>query len=171
MYQTPENPEYDGGFWHIDGMMNEAIAVSGIYYYDEQNITESCLAFRTAVACPEVYGASDSDGCRLTWGMGDGDPYVNELGSVITCQDRCIAFPNTYQHLVSPFELKDKSKPGHRKTVTLFLVDPAIRRPSTTTVPPKQTEWRASGIRANPVLKAAFNKLSPETIDHIGWTR
>ncbi|KDN34735.1 hypothetical protein RSAG8_12177, partial [Rhizoctonia solani AG-8 WAC10335] len=161
IHLSPENPEYPGGSWHVEGMKNEAIAVSGIYYYDEENITESRLAFRTAVAPPEDYEQSDDRGCR-------DDPCVNEFGSVITCQDRCIAFPNTYQHRVSPFELADKSKPGHRKIVALFLVDPVIRRPSTTTVPPQQAEWRASGISANPVLKAAFDKLSPEIIDHIG---
>ncbi|KAF8752462.1 hypothetical protein RHS01_07673 [Rhizoctonia solani] len=49
----------------------------------------------------------------------------------------------------------------------LFLVDPAVHRPSTSTVPPQQAEWRASGINANPVLRAAFDKLPPEIIDHI----
>ncbi|KAH7337292.1 hypothetical protein B0J17DRAFT_769440 [Rhizoctonia solani] len=167
IHLTPENPNYTGGSWHVEGMKNEAIAVSGIYYYDEDNITESRLAFRTAVNAPESYEQSDDRGCRLTWGMARDDPCVNELGSVVACQDRCIAFPNTYQHCVSSFELADKSKPGHRKIVALFLVDPAISRPSTTIVPPQQKEWRASGISANPVLKAAFNKLSPEIIDHI----
>ncbi|CCO33985.1 hypothetical protein BN14_08076 [Rhizoctonia solani AG-1 IB] len=148
-------------------MKNEAIAASGIYYYDEENITDSRLGFRTAVAGPESYEQNDLKGCQLTWGMGYDDPCVNELGSVATRQDRCIAFPNAYQHRVSPFELVDKSKPGHRKIVALFLVDPAVRRPSTTTVPPQQADWRASGISANPVLKSAFSKLSPEIIDHI----
>ncbi|KAH7337291.1 hypothetical protein B0J17DRAFT_769439 [Rhizoctonia solani] len=172
IHLTPEKPKYDGGSWHVEGMMNEAITASGIYYYDEENITESRLAFRTAVAGPETYQQNDERGCKLTWGMGRfvfhwDDPCVNELGSVVTCQDRCIAFPNTYQHCVSSFELADKSKPGHRKVIALFLVDPAIRRPSTTTVPPQQKEWRTSGITANPILKAAFNKLSPEILDHI----
>ncbi|CAE6506760.1 unnamed protein product [Rhizoctonia solani] len=167
IHLTPENPKYTGGSWHVEGMKNEAIAVSGIYYYDEENITESRLAFRTAVNAPRSYEQSDEIGCKLTWGMAKNYPCVNALGSVITCQDRCIAFPNTYQHCVSPFELSDKSKPGHRKIVALFLVDPAIHRPSTTIVPPQQKEWHASGISANPVLKAAFNKLSPEIIDHI----
>ncbi|KAJ1303055.1 hypothetical protein OPQ81_011256 [Rhizoctonia solani] len=164
---TPENPEYGGGSWHVEGMKNEAIAVSGIYYYDEENITESRLAFRTAVAGPEDYEQNDNRGATLAWGMARDDPCVNELGSVITCQDRCIAFPNTYQHCVSPFALADKSKPGHRKIVALFLVDPAIHRPSTTIVPPQQKEWRVSGITTNPALKAAFDKLAPEIIDRI----
>jgi hypothetical protein len=95
------------------------------------------------------------------------DPCVNGLGSVITSQHRCIAFPNTYQHCVSPFELVDKTKPGHRKIVALFLVDPALHQPSTKIVPPQQSEWRTSDIAANPVLKAAFDKLVPEIIDKV----
>ncbi|CUA75280.1 ABC transporter C family member 4 [Rhizoctonia solani] len=166
IHLTPEKPEYSGGSWHVEGMRNEAIAASGIYYYDEENITESRLAFRAAVTVP-YYEQEDERGCILTWGIGRDEPCINELGAVVTCQDRCIAFPNTYQHRVSPFELKDKSKPGHRKIVALFLVDPAIRRPSTTTVPPQQAKWRASAISANPVLKAAFDKLAPEIINHI----
>ncbi|CAE6440372.1 unnamed protein product [Rhizoctonia solani] len=167
IHLTPENPEYRGGSWHVEGMKNEAIAASGIYYYDEENITESRLAFRTAVTPPEDYEQNDDRGCRLAWGMGRDDPCVNELGSVVTCQDRCIAFPNIYQRRVSPFALDDISKPGHRKIIALFLVDPAVRRPSTTIVPPQQKAWRISGIAANPALKAAFDKLAPEIIDRI----
>ncbi|KAH9914463.1 uncharacterized protein B0H18DRAFT_959787 [Fomitopsis serialis] len=40
---------------------------------------------------------------------------VQTVGQVTTKQDRCIAFPNIYQHLVSPFRLVDPTKPGHRK--------------------------------------------------------
>ncbi|KAH7337290.1 hypothetical protein B0J17DRAFT_769438 [Rhizoctonia solani] len=157
IHLTPEKPKYDGGSWHVEGMLSEAIAASGIYYYDEENITESRLYFR----------ASASPGPSPISGEYRDGPTVNDLGAVITCQDRCIAFPNTYQHRVSSFELADKSKPGHRKIVALFLIDPANHRPSTTTVPPQQKKWRTSGITANPILKAAFNKLSPEILDHI----
>ncbi|KAG8740256.1 hypothetical protein FRC10_004556 [Ceratobasidium sp. 414] len=128
--QTPEKPEYSGGSWHIEGMLGEAIAASGIYYYAEDNITESRLAFRTAACIPQGYEQCDERGCRLTWGI-----------------SRTIAFPNLYQHKVSPFELKDKTKPGHRKIVALFLVDPALHRPSTTI--------------------GAFDKLAPEIMNHI----
>ncbi|KAG8740250.1 hypothetical protein FRC10_004550 [Ceratobasidium sp. 414] len=165
--QTPEKPKYSGGSWHVEGMSNEAIAASGIYYYSEDNITESRLAFRTAASIPGVYEQNDDHGCRLTWGIARDDPCVNELGSVVTCQDRAIAFPNVYQHKVSPFELKDKTKPGHRKIVALFLVDPAIRRPSTTSVPPQQQEWRSAAISANQTFKAALDKLAPEIIDRV----
>ncbi|QRW06156.1 hypothetical protein RhiLY_05155 [Ceratobasidium sp. AG-Ba] len=57
--QTPEKPVYQGGSWHVEGMWNEAIAVSAIYYYDEDNISESRLAFRTAAAIPVTYDQGD----------------------------------------------------------------------------------------------------------------
>ncbi|KAG8783461.1 hypothetical protein FRC12_019702 [Ceratobasidium sp. 428] len=164
IHLTPEKPEYAGGSWHIEGMANEAIAASGIYYYSEENTTESRLAFRTAASIPGNYEQHDKRGCRLTWGVSRDDPCVNELGAVVTCQDRAIAFPNIYQHKVSPFELKDKSKPGHRKIVALFLVDPAIRRPSTTRVPPQQQEWRSAALLSNKTLRRA---LAPEIMDWV----
>ncbi|KAF8601424.1 hypothetical protein BDV93DRAFT_510136 [Ceratobasidium sp. AG-I] len=172
IYLTPETPEYSGGSWHIEGMSNESIAISGIYYYDQENISESRLSFRVAVSEPEKYDQNDSKGCLATWGLDrnqplSDDPCVNHLGSVITCQNRCIAFPNTYQHQVSPFELVDKTKPGHRKILALFLIDPAVHKPSTSTIPPQQQEWRKGAIAANPILRAAFNRLSPEIIS---WT-
>ncbi|CAE6447330.1 unnamed protein product [Rhizoctonia solani] len=167
IYLTPDRPQCGGRLWRVEGMKNEAIAVCGFYYYDEENVSEGRLLFRAAVEGPQSYESGDSRGCKLAWGIGNGDPCVNELGSTSTPQDRCIALPNVYQHRISPFELVDKSKSGYRKMMILFLVDPAVHRPSTSTVPPQQAEWRASGINANPVLRAAFDKLPPEIIDHI----
>ncbi|KAF8601419.1 hypothetical protein BDV93DRAFT_475553 [Ceratobasidium sp. AG-I] len=164
IYLTPENPEYTGGSWHVEGMSNESIAVSGIYYYEQENISESHLAFRTAVDIPKNYEQEDHRGCLVTWGVDRDDPCVQHLGSVSTSQHRCIAFPNTYQHRVSPFKLVDKTKPGHRKILALFLVDPALHKPSTTTVPPQQQDWRLNAIAANPVLNERF---APEIINWI----
>jgi hypothetical protein len=45
------------------------------------------------------------------------------------------------QHRVSPFELKDPTKPGHRRFIALWLVDPAQRIISTANVPPQQQSW------------------------------
>lgn len=64
------------------------------------------------------------------------------LGDVVTKEGRLLVFPNVLQHQVQPFTLADKTRPGHRKIVALFLVDPAVRVPSTATVPPQQKGWR-----------------------------
>lgn len=44
---TPEKPEYEGGNYHIEGMLNEHIAATALYYYDVENVTESRISFRT----------------------------------------------------------------------------------------------------------------------------
>lgn len=36
IFQTPDKPEYNGGSWHIEGMANERICASSIYYYDQE---------------------------------------------------------------------------------------------------------------------------------------
>ena len=61
IHLTPEKPSYDGGSWHIEGAMNEHICASALYYYDEENIDESHIAFRQPIdanrmheACPQV---------------------------------------------------------------------------------------------------------------------
>lgn len=45
---TPEKPQYEGGNWHIEGMLNEHIAATALYYYDVDNVTDSRISFRTA---------------------------------------------------------------------------------------------------------------------------
>lgn len=42
-----------------------------------------------------------------------------------------MVFPNTYQLNVEPFELIDKSQPGHRKILVFWLIDPSNRVLST----------------------------------------
>ncbi|KZV88675.1 hypothetical protein EXIGLDRAFT_839044 [Exidia glandulosa HHB12029] len=136
---TPEKPEYGGGAWHVEGMRNESIVASGIYYYDEENISESRLAFRTAVCEPDDYSITEEQDLEA-WGIGNEGRLVQDLGSVHTRGGRCIAFPNIYQHCVSPFALQDRTRPGHRKILALFLVDPTRKIPSTSTVAPQQKE-------------------------------
>ncbi len=49
-----------------------------------------------------------------------------ELGHIIAVEDKCVAFPDLWQHRyrVQPFELADPSKPGVRNFLCFFLVDP-----------------------------------------------
>jgi hypothetical protein len=47
IHLTPENPEYRGGSWHTEGLLNEHIVSTALYYYDSENITDCTLDFRT----------------------------------------------------------------------------------------------------------------------------
>jgi len=46
-------------------MANEAIASMGYIYYGEENVTESMLAFRTAIDEPVDYYQHDEYGSRM----------------------------------------------------------------------------------------------------------
>jgi hypothetical protein len=137
---TPQNPKYNGGVWHVEGMLNEKIVASGIYYYSSENITESLLGFRDAVCEPD-YEQNDNNGVRGVYGLVNDGPLSQDRGFVVTQEDRCICFPNIMQHRVSPFELVDKTKNGIRKILVFFLVDPNERILSTLHVPPQQQSW------------------------------
>lgn len=167
---SPENPEYDGGSWHIEGQLvrppliyclghrpnslqNERICATAIYYYDSENITQSTLCFRHRAGqelaqefnyeqsrhefLQQVYGFPGSG----TYFEGSIDGMTQDLGGVVCREDRLLTFPNILQHRVSPFSLADRSKPGHRKIVALFLIDPHVRIISSANVPPQQADW------------------------------
>ncbi|KAI8346691.1 hypothetical protein B0O80DRAFT_467493 [Mortierella sp. GBAus27b] len=159
---TPENPRYPGGSWHVEGMANENIVASGIYYYHTENITESRLNFRIQVHEPN-YEQSDNRGVEIMYGLVDYEALNQTLGGIITKQDRCIAFPNIYQHQVQPFELADPTRRGTRSILVFFLVDPEIPILSTTHVPPQQKEWeKPKGIQL-----AARERLPLEILQQI----
>ncbi|VDB86904.1 unnamed protein product [Peniophora sp. CBMAI 1063] len=171
IHLTPDASEYPGGSWHVEGMINEAIVSTGIYYYDEDNVTESRLAFRTAVNDPGVhYEQDDSVGSMTTYELDRDEPLVQTLGAVATKAGRCIAFPNIYQHQVQPFALADPSRPGYRKILALFLVDPSLEypRPSTTFVPPQQRGWMRTTVHtAAASTESRLSKLPVELLNTI----
>jgi hypothetical protein len=134
---TPDKPEYAGGSWHVEGMLNERIVSTAIYYWDSENITESRLGFRAAIDDPR-YEQNDGNGVREVYGLDDEDALNQELGSAPTPAGRCLAFPNVLQHRVGSFRLADPARPGHRKILVFFLVDPSERIVSTSDVPPQQ---------------------------------
>lgn len=137
IHLTPDKPEYAGGSWHVEGMLNERIVSTGIYYWDSENITESRLSFRTALDDPN-YEQSDDNGMREVYGLENEGALNQLLGSASTPAGRCLAFPNILQHRVGPFRLTDPTRPGHRKILAFFLVDPSERIVSTSDVPPQQ---------------------------------
>jgi Protein of unknown function (DUF4246) len=81
------------------------------------------------------------------FGTANEETTVMEFGSVVTRAGRLLTFPNIIQHCVKPFKLADPSKPGHRKILAMFLVDPHIRILSTSKVPPQRADWWSPEVR------------------------
>jgi hypothetical protein len=101
---TPEKPDFPVGGWHIEGMMNETICGTALYYLDSENITESSLSFRMQTSYyltqdDEQYWVSQDNyhwmesafGTCLASHM---SPCLQNYGSVKTCEGRLLAFPN-----------------------------------------------------------------------------
>ncbi|RXW19962.1 hypothetical protein EST38_g5891 [Candolleomyces aberdarensis] len=172
---TPEKPEYDGGTWHIEGKLNEAICATALYYYSSENITHSSLAFRheaniESVMDPswelgldawelEPWALESQEWLPHVYGLPPDGVMIQDVGSVETCEGRLITFPNILQHRVQPFKLADPTKPGHRKIVALFLVDPTTRIISTADVPCQRQDWWAEEMLKTSQSSSAKPKL------------
>ncbi|KAM0753281.1 hypothetical protein T439DRAFT_342396 [Meredithblackwellia eburnea MCA 4105] len=168
IYLAPENPTYPGGAWHLEGMSNENIVASCIYYYGSHNVTDSYLAFRSAFNGDDLergIGQDDVRGPRIIFGVEKGEPCVQPLGAAHTTEGVLLAWPNGYQHRLQSFSLLDKSKPGHRKILAFFLVHPEEPIPSTTAIPPQRFDW---ALRDLEEMRNAVTPVLPiETWDKI----
>ncbi|KAI9337589.1 hypothetical protein DFJ73DRAFT_848907 [Zopfochytrium polystomum] len=141
---TPEQPRYAGGKWHLEGMYNEAITATALVYYNLDNIADSRVKFRHVYSEPKFdYPQDQYFGLEKVYGFKAGswqDDRLRESGHVSALQGRSVVFRNFHQHRVEPFELADKTRAGRRGVMAFFVVDPAVRLPSTRNVPCQQRE-------------------------------
>jgi hypothetical protein len=92
---------------------------------------------------------------------------VQYVGDVITKEGRLLTFPNVFQHRVEQFELLDKSNPGHRKILALFLVDPHIRIISSANVPCQQRDWWAQKFMGHGLFRQLPAEIRAEIMSHV----
>ena len=165
---TPKNPTYNGGVWHVEGMKNEDIVASGIYYWHNENITESKLTFRTNTAEPS-YEQGDDRGVEYVYGFKNEEHMIQELGSVTCIQDRAVCWPNNLQHRVQNFELVDKTKMGYRKILVIFLVNPRNEIISTDIIPPQNYKWMEDLIKSEKPIPGMSHDLQAHILKHTDW--
>ncbi|KAI8614130.1 hypothetical protein BC830DRAFT_1128864 [Chytriomyces sp. MP71] len=153
IHLTPEKPRYTGGSWHLEGMENEAIAATGIVYYDVDNITSSRLTFRGVYndddGCIFGYEQSDFAGLEEVFGFANETSLNAQItGSITALQGRAVVFPNFLHHRVEPFTLSDSTKPGVRRILAFFLIHPDTKYKvlSTRDVGVQQAAWVAENL-------------------------
>ncbi|KZF21064.1 hypothetical protein L228DRAFT_248827 [Xylona heveae TC161] len=169
---TPEKPEYTGGSWHVEGQKNEHICATALYYYDSENITESRLSFRhcTYEDMIDVHYPQEEHGFLTDiFGCEQHGSTVQYLGDVICKEGRLLTFPNTLQHRVGSFRLADPTKPGHRKILALFLVDPNIRVISTANIPPQRQDWWRDELARRGALSQLPPEIQSEVLDQVDF--
>lgn len=148
---TPENNEYPGGSWHIEGVPYEYIAATCIHYVETDNITDSFLEFRKPTIINEDvdYPQSDVTYTEHHYGVLDHfDGIMNRYLGLIRCHEGAsVIFPNTIQHRVKDFMLADTSKPSTRTILTFFVIDPDHCVISTEDIPPQQNVFTLEQAR------------------------
>ncbi len=151
---------------HLIANRLEDSCASALYYYSSFNITDSYLSFRQQThdgAFQLRHPQGEWKAVEEIYGFKNGEPAVQNLGKILTRESRLLCFPNVMQHRVSPFQLADPSKPGHRKLLALFLVDPHIKIISTEDVPPQQHSW----WKENVATAGVFERLPPELAEMV----
>lgn len=104
---------------------------------------------------------------KQVYGLENGEPAVQRTGSIRARIGRMIMFPSTIQHRMTRFELKDKSKPGHSRSLVFYLIDPNIRVISTANIPPQRLDWTMD-IKEDGDLKAAMARVALDNRDEKG---
>ncbi|KFY72305.1 hypothetical protein V499_07558 [Pseudogymnoascus sp. VKM F-103] len=174
---TPEKPDFPMGGWHVEGQINERICATALFYLDSENVTPSHLSFRmqTTYDQDELQGIAGQNqfnwlervyGTQLSQSSDGASSCLQHYGSAETRQGRLLAFPNVFHHRVSPFKLQDPTKPGHRRFIALWLVDPHQRIISTGNVPPQQQDWWAEAVFGNGA-DANTGNMPPELLELI----
>eukprot|EP01088_Endostelium_zonatum_P004025 TRINITY_DN1522_c0_g2_i1.p1 TRINITY_DN1522_c0_g2~~TRINITY_DN1522_c0_g2_i1.p1 ORF type:complete len:633 (-),score=168.83 TRINITY_DN1522_c0_g2_i1:31-1929(-) len=117
------------GSWHVEGVPQEHIIASGIYYYsiDKSLKPDATLLFRARRQNETDYAARGE--------AAQDEPFSINLGYVPTTQGRGVAFENLYlQHKVRGMK-NNGDETGTRKILCFFVVDPKNRIVSTRDVP------------------------------------
>lgn len=96
------------------------------------------------------YEQNDNDWLSEIFGLENWAPGIQDVGSIEAREGRLVTFPNVLQHRVRPFKLADPTKPGHRKILALFLVDPNIKIISTANIPCQRRDWWGEVVSSDP---------------------
>jgi hypothetical protein len=149
-----------------EGALNEHICATALFYYDSENIEPNFLEFRQHIDAQDMVSRPSQhewEAAEAMFGVENEGSAVQPLGKISTRPGRWIAFPNVMQHRVGQFGLADPTKPGHRKILAMFLVDPHIKILSTANVPPQRVDWWADEVRKI----SPFASLPVELFDRI----
>lgn len=173
-----ENPKYQGEPWHVQGQCNERICATAYYIYSTSNLSAEnppTMSFRCRIH-PEESGLADAEireppYAPEMYGAKDGDPVLQEMGTLTLRQGRLIVSPNTFQIKLNAFIPEDKARPAHCKILMLHLLDPNRRAMSTSLVPCQRRDWWAEEVRKR---CTRFRRLPVELWDRIvemvdGW--
>lgn len=129
--EIPADTWYEG-VWHLEGMPQEHIIATGIYYLNIAapycELKSPHLAFKRDYQCNEHIYLFSSVGQTVASTVHELMANYMPLGSLETKGGHAVFFPNTHIHRVQPF-YNSTSETIHRQFVVFFLVDPEVTLP------------------------------------------
>lgn len=134
--EIPEDTWYEG-VWHLEGMPQEHIIATGIYYLDimtqYHGLQSPHIVFKREYQCHEHNYLHSIIGQGVASTVHDMMANYMPLGSLETKGGHAVFFPNTHIHRVQPF-YNNTLGTIHRQFVVFFLVDPEVTLPDFGTV-------------------------------------
>jgi predicted DNA-binding WGR domain protein len=138
-----EPGEVHEGVWHVEGMSHEHIVATCVYVLDRDPWLEGGeLSFKRGFTVEEAG--------LCFWGIDQSRPKIVEelvtsaeapLGTLATPKGRLFVFPNSHIHKLNALRVTG-DKPGHRRVIVFWLVDPEVTIVSTRDVPKQQGVMR-----------------------------
>ena len=113
------------------------------------------------------YGQDEHSWLSDVFNCHPNEPAIQYVGNVDTKEGRLLTWPNILHHRVQSFELADPTRPGHRKILALFLVDPNVRVISTANVPCQQKDWWIEDVRKNGGLARLPYELQTQVFNDV----
>eukprot|EP01023_Acetabularia_acetabulum_P009224 TRINITY_DN1409_c1_g1_i2.p1 TRINITY_DN1409_c1_g1~~TRINITY_DN1409_c1_g1_i2.p1 ORF type:complete len:552 (-),score=71.37 TRINITY_DN1409_c1_g1_i2:829-2484(-) len=151
------------GVWHVEGVSQERIIATGIYYYEvSENMKDDGLEFRRSLTENEE---QDIIAEAHEYPPQENTCEVN-LGRVDTKKGRCIVFPNCHQHKLCGLQNTSVQDVAVRKILCFFVVDPECTITSTKDV--HDQNWKVAKVRVvielQKVAKRIIGTPFPEVI-------
>lgn len=186
---TPAQATFASDFT-FEAQRNEHIVATAAYIYSNENTNAAKISFRQAAWMHEYDYDFKEDSCedpetifasmRAVFAFAqsaaaeqkaldahDGRcfiPGLQTVGSIFLPSGRLLTWPNTLQHRLEPLQLLDCQRPGHLRTLLLYLVDPNYRIASTANVPPQQHEWWSDVVLEKSVFSGPVAENMPTEI-------
>lgn len=128
-----------------------------------------------AVQAPRNFIPGDVGAIVRTWGLEDGAPSHQYLGTTTLTPGQIISYPNIYQTQFSSTHLLDPTQPGSLTLLNFYLVDPDLPSSSdgrevltTSSVPPQDIQWLRQALHDHLPVRIPV-EIVDKIAEHVDW--
>ncbi|KAI0692942.1 hypothetical protein BC835DRAFT_1276765 [Cytidiella melzeri] len=171
----PDRPYQGPSPWHAEGMVNEHIVACAFTCIAAHNAKPMSIDYRMAVQAPLVHLPGDLEATMRIWGLRDGAPSHQYLGSSKLTPGRIVSYPNIYQTQLSSTALIDPRQEGSVTLLGLYLIDPDFPNImndddilTTTSVPPQDRKWIHKALEDSLDIRIPMEVID-NIVDHMDW--